>query len=178
MFTEQLPELLDYMNNLPGHVCLVGDMNIQCDNPLQSLTKHTLTTLSLYHLVQVNNNPTDKCGHIIDWVVDRPDDDIPKKYPVTDSLESDYYCITSYFNVSVSKSSTIYWTVRNIANIVRPSFINDPLIASVIIFLWQTSTVTFLRTVLDRHAPPFLRKVINHNSSPLFESISDEILKA
>ena len=32
MFTEQLPDLLDYVNNLPGFVCLVGDMNIHFDN--------------------------------------------------------------------------------------------------------------------------------------------------
>ena len=35
LFTEQLPNLLDYVNSLPGHVCLVGDMNIHFDNPLQ-----------------------------------------------------------------------------------------------------------------------------------------------
>ena len=28
MFTEQLPDLPDYINNLPGLVCLVGDMTI------------------------------------------------------------------------------------------------------------------------------------------------------
>ena len=69
MFTEQLPDLLDYINNLPGLACLVGDMNINFDNALQSLTKHTLTSHSLYNLVQVINKPTHKCGHIIDWVV-------------------------------------------------------------------------------------------------------------
>ena len=58
MFTEQLPNLLDYVNSLPGHVCLVGDMNNHFDNPLQSLTKQTLSTLSLYGLVQVINKPT------------------------------------------------------------------------------------------------------------------------
>ena len=62
MITEQLPDLLDYVNNLPGFVCLVGDMNIHFDNPLQSLTKQTLTNLSLYNLVQVINKPTHRCG--------------------------------------------------------------------------------------------------------------------
>ena len=38
MFTEQLPALLDYVKNLQGFDCLVGDMNIHFDNPLQSLT--------------------------------------------------------------------------------------------------------------------------------------------
>ena len=122
MFTEQLHDLLDYVNNLPGFVCLVGDMNIHFDNPLRSLTKQTLTTLSLYYLVQVFNKPTHRCGHIIDWVIVRPDDDIHKKSTVTDSLESDHYCTKSYFNVSVSKPSALCRTVRNMANIDRPSF--------------------------------------------------------
>ena len=41
IFTEQMPDLLDYINYLPGLVCLVDDMNIHFDNPLQSQTKHT-----------------------------------------------------------------------------------------------------------------------------------------
>ena len=98
MFTEQLPDLRDYVNSLPGLVCLVGDMNIHFDNPLQSLTKQTLSTLSLYGLVQVINKPTHRCGHIIDWVIVRPDDDTHRKKTVTDSLESDHYCTKSYLN--------------------------------------------------------------------------------
>ena len=69
MFTEQLPDLLEYVNHLPGFVCLVGDINIHFNNPLQPLTKQTLTTLSLYSLVQVINKPTHRFGHIIDWVL-------------------------------------------------------------------------------------------------------------
>ena len=177
MFTEQLPDLLDYVNSLPGFVCLVGDMNIHFDNPLQSLTKQTLSTLSLYSLVQVINKPTHRCGHIIDWVIVRPDDDIHRKSTVTDSLESDHYCTKSYFNISVSKPSTLYRTVRNIANIDRPSFIAE--LSSVSEFSSVENAnqfCDFLRTVLDKHAPPSLRKVITHSSSPWFESIRDELL--
>ena len=36
----------------------------------------------------------------------------------------------------------------------------------------------FLRTVLDKHAPLSLRKVIAHNSSPWLESIRDELFIA
>ena len=67
--TEQLPHLLDCVNNLQGFVCLLGDMSIHFDNPLQSLTKQTLTTFILHNLVQVINKPTHRCGHIIDWVI-------------------------------------------------------------------------------------------------------------
>ena len=178
MFTEQLPDLLDYVNSLTGFVCLVGDMNIHFDNPFQSLTKQTLRTLSLLSLVQVINKPTHRCGHIIDLVIVRPDDDIHRKSTVTDSL-LDHYCTKSYFNISVSKPSTLYRTVRNIANIDRPSFIAE--LSSV----WEFSSVEnanqfcdFLRTVLDKHAPPSLRKVITHSSSPWFESISNELFIA
>ena len=65
MLTEQLPDLIDYVNNLLGFVCLVGDMNIHYGNPLQSQTKKTLTTLSHNSLVQVIDKPTHRCGHII-----------------------------------------------------------------------------------------------------------------
>ena len=179
MFTEQLPDLLDYVNSLPGFVCLVGDMNIHFDNPLQSLTKQTLSTLSLYCLVQVINKTTHRCGHIIDWVIVRPDDDIHRKSTVTDSLESDHYCTKSYFNISVSKPSTLYRTVRNIATIDRPSFIAE--LSSVSEFSSVENANQFcdsLRTALDKHAPPSLRKVITHSSSPWFESIRDELFIA
>ena len=175
MFTEQLPDLLDYVNNLPGFVCLVGEMNIHFDNPLRLLTKHTLTTLSLYNLVQVIIKTTHRCGHIIDRAIVRPDDDIHKKSNATDSLESDHYCTKSYFNVSVSKPSTLYRTVRNITKIDRPSFISELSSISEFSSVEKANQFCdFLRTVLDKHAPPYLRKAITHNSSPWFESIRDE----
>ena len=179
MFTEQLPDHLDYVNSLPGFVCLVGDMNIHFGNPLQSLTKQTLSTLSLSDLVQVINKTTHRCGHIIDWIIVRPDDDIHRKSTVTDSFESDHYCNKSYLNISVSKPSTLYRTVRNIANIDRPSFIAE--LSSVSEFSSVEDAnqfCDFLRTVLDKLAPPFLRNVIFLCSSPWFESIRDEIFIA
>ena len=175
MFSEQVPDLLDYVNNLPGFVCLVGEMNIQFYNPFQSLTKQALTTLSLHSLVQVNNKPTHRGGHIIDWVIARPDDDIHRISTATDSLESDHYCTKSYFNVSVSKPSTSYRTVRNIAKIDRPSFIAELSSVSEFSSVEKANQFCdFLRTALDKHAPPSLRKVMTHNFSSWFESIRDE----
>ena len=74
MFTEQLPDL-DCINNLPELVCLVGDMNINFDSPLQSLTKQSLE-LFVFNVI---NKPSQRCGHIIDWFVVRPDDDVHRK---------------------------------------------------------------------------------------------------
>ena len=66
-----------------GLVCPDGNMNINCENPSQSLTKQTLATLSLCSLVQVINKNTHSCGQNIDCVIVRPDDDIHKKSTVT-----------------------------------------------------------------------------------------------
>ena len=138
-----------------------------------------MNTLILYNLIQVINKPTYRCGHIIDWVIVRPDDDIHKKSTVADSIESDHYCTKSYFNVSVSKPSTICRTVRNMANIDRPSFIAEhssvPEFSSV---ENANQFCDFLHTVIDKYAPPSLRKVITHNSSPWFESIRYELFIA
>ena len=120
-----------------------------------------------------------RCDHIIGWVIVRPDGDIHKKSTVTDSLESDHYCTKSYFNVSVSRPSTSYWTIRNMANIYRPSFYAELSNVSEFSSVEKANIdCDFLRTVLDKHAPPFLRKTITHNSSPWFESIRDELLIA
>ena len=75
--------------------------------------------------------------------------------------------------------TTLYRTARNIANIDRPSFIAE--LSSVSEFSSVENAnqfCDFLRTVLDKHAPPSLRKVITHSSSPWFESIRDELFIA
>ena len=117
--------------------------------------------------------------HIIDWVIVRPDDYIHIKSTVADSLESDHYCTKSYFNLSVSKPSTLYRTVRNMANIDRPSFNAE--LSSVSEFSSVKNAnqfCDFLRTVLDKNAPPSLWKAMIRNSSPWFESIRDELFIA
>ena len=98
---------------------------------------------------------------------------------VTDSLLSDHYYIKSYFNISVSKPSTIYRTVRNIANIDRPTFIDELSNVSEFTSVEKANQFCdFLRNVLDKHATLSLLKTINYNSSPFLEPIRDELSKA
>ena len=140
MFTEQMPDLLDYISNFTAYACHVVDMNIHFDNPLQSLTKQTLTTLNLHSAVQVINKPTHKCGHIIDRVLTHLNQTIVK---------------LSRISRFQPQSSTSYWTVRNMANIDRPSF-NAKLFSVSEFSSDETANqfCEFLRTVLDKHAPP------------------------
>ena len=101
------------------------------------------------------------------------------KSTVTDSLESDHYYTKSYLNVSVSKPSTLYRTVRTIANIDRPSFIAELSSVSELSSVEKANQFCdSLRNPIDKHSPPSMRKVITHNSSPWLESIRDELLMA
>ena len=145
MFTEQLTDLLDYVNNLPGYACLVGDMNIHYDNPSQSQTKQTLTALSLHSLVQVINKPTHRCGHIIDWLIVRPDDDIHKIYlllhthlnQTTNALNP-----TSMFqSLSLLTYTGLLGTLLTLT--VHHLMLNFPVFKSFHLLIRRTSSVTF-----------------------------------
>ena len=66
-----------------------------------------------------------------------------------------------------------------IANIDRPSFIAEVSSVSEFSSVEKANQFCdFLRTVLDKHAPPSPRKVITHNSSPWFESMREELFIA
>ena len=85
----------------------------------------------------------------------------------------------SYFNVSVSKPCTLYRTVRNIAKIDHPSFIDELYSVSEFSSVEKMNKhCEFLCTVVDKHPPHSLQKVINHKSSPWFESIRHELFMA
>ena len=61
------------------------------------------------------------------------------------------------------------------ANIDRPLFIAELFGASEFSsFDKANQYCDYLLTVLDKHAPPSLRKVVNHNASPWLESIRNE----
>ena len=94
-------------------------------------------------------------------------------------LNQTIICTKSYFNISVSKPSTLYRTVRNIANTDCPSFIAEVSSVSAFSSVERANQFCdFLHTVLDKHAPPSMQKVITHNPSPWFESIREELFIA
>ena len=65
------------------------------------------------------------------------------------------------------------------ANIDRPLFNAEPSSVSEFSSVEKVNQLCdFLRTVLDKHAPPSLRKAMTHDSSPWFESIRYELLIA
>ena len=89
------------------------------------------------------------------------------KNTTRNSLESGHYCIKSYFNVSVSKPVAIYRTVRNMANIDRPSLIAELSNVSEFSSVEKANQFCdFLCTVPCKRSTSSLWKVIDHNTSP------------
>ena len=152
----------------------IGKRNLMKLFPLQSLTKQTLTTLSLYTIIQVINKSTHKCGHIIDRVVVRPDDDIHKNLLLQTHLNQTIIALNP---TSVFQSLSHLPNTRKLGTwlilTVHHSMLNFPVFQSFHLLKRRTSSVKFLRTVQDKHAPPSLQKVIKHNYFPLSESIRD-----
>ena len=59
------------------------------------------------------------------------------------------------------------------ANIAEPSSVSE------LTFVEKTNQYCYsMCTVLDEHAPPSLLKDMNHSTSPWFESVRDELLRA
>ena len=69
MFLDQFPDLLDSFKSLPGQLSILGDFNIHCIRPHDTLTANTLDTFNMYNLQQTVAQSTYKQGHMLDWVI-------------------------------------------------------------------------------------------------------------
>ena len=66
------------------------------------------------NLIQIVNQPTQRMGHILDWVVIRNDDKSISNLQVTDKCISDHFVITLNFNMSKPKPTKNVIQSRNI----------------------------------------------------------------
>lgn len=182
MFVEQLPALMDYVNNLHGHVCFLGDANVHFNSPEEHFPKQVIRVISMFGFNQIVNEKTQKRGNTLDWVVVRDEERALRSCTVTDSLSSDHFCIICIFDVSILKPDPVFKIIRNIRDIDRSSF-NHDLTAE----LSASPSPSFgdakqfcasLRNVLDKHAPESRRRVIERPSSDWFPLVAEELLEA
>ena len=142
-------------------------MNIHFDNPLQSPTKQTLSTLSLYNLVQVINKPTHWCGHSIDWVIVWPDDDIQKNLLLQTHLNLTIIALnpTSMFqSLSLLSYTGLFGTLLTLT--AHPLLRNFPVFRSFHLLKRQTSCVTLCALYLISMHPLLWRRLLLTN--PLY----------
>ena len=76
MFPNQLSDLLDHCNSLHGDLCASGDFNAHFDLPHNLTTTKLLDLLRMFNLHQTVKQPTQRQGHVIDLVKERPDDGV------------------------------------------------------------------------------------------------------
>ena len=66
---------------LGGSVLILGDFNFHYERPDDPHVSKILDLLHVYNLEQSVHVPTHKHGHILDWIVYRPDDNIQAQLP-------------------------------------------------------------------------------------------------
>ena len=100
LFIEQLPALFEFCNSIGGSVLILGDFNFHYDRPDDPYVSKILDLLHVYNLEQSVHVPTHKQGHILDWIVYRPDDNILLSSTVTNKLTFDHLAIL--FNLDLT----------------------------------------------------------------------------
>lgn len=179
LFLEQLPDLLDLCNTLPGSSIVLGDVNVHYDCPQQPLTAKTLDILATFDFKQCVSEATHVKGHTIDWIAHRSDDSIVHRTVVTQAITTDHYCVMARLSARIPHLQPLVITARNIRAIDREALKAD---------LHQRLSVLpspsaddldcVLRDVLDSHAPATQRRISSRRSSPWFGSVSEEVRAA
>ena len=93
---------------LPGDLCVLADFNVHFDLSHNPATTKLLDLLRMFNLRQPVQQPTHRQGHIIDWVIERPDDGVLKSTVVSDALESDHKCVITQFAVNISTPPPVF----------------------------------------------------------------------
>ena len=179
MFFEDFPNLLDYCNTLPGNLCVLGDFNLHCDVKEKSSTAKFMNLLDSYDLRQTTSEPTQRSGHILDLVIERPDDQVLLSTAVSDALESDHKCVISSFDIRPPTPKPVYRQFRNLRAMDRAAFQED--LQSELSSLTDPAADQLdaaLRTVLDKHAPVQKGKVSSRKPSPWFSLLGNDVLQA
>ena len=112
MFQHDFSELLDFCNSLSGKCLIVGDMNVHFDCPQNPCTAKLTSMLDEFCFSQSVAEPTHERGHILDWIVFRPDDNLLSSTSVTHSLTSDHYCVVCELCATVPPDPAVYTDTR------------------------------------------------------------------
>ncbi|XP_070212567.1 uncharacterized protein [Littorina saxatilis] len=176
-FLEQLPDFLEYANNLPGSLLIVGDFNYHFDTPSHFYTSKVLDVLNMFDLCQSVSEPTHVRGHIVDWVVFREEDGLVKSTSVEPSLSSDHYCVTCTLDFAKPPSPRVYREVRRLASMDVEAFKAD-FLADLPSLPSAEQLFRVLRAILDTHAPSTRRLVSNRPPSPWYSGVGPELQDA
>ncbi len=97
-FLTEFDDFLLYVNGLSGKIILLGDYNIQVDNPGGPGVTHFLSSIDEVGLHQHVVGPTHRCGHTLDLFLSRPEENLIKSCTVgpilLDCLITTWFCVS------------------------------------------------------------------------------------
>ena len=123
--------------------------------------------------------PSHKQGHILDWIVYPPDDNILLSSTVTNKLSSHHLAILCNLDLTVPEPTTEQRLRRNINSIDKQQFSLD--IKFALDFVGNPSAEQFhccLRSILDNHTPLSSKIVRQHKYSFWYHEICAELQAA
>ena len=93
LFLSEFSNLLEQIITDPKPIIIFGDFNLHVDLPNDVAALKFLDRLETFGLKQHVNVVTHRCGHILDLVITRSDDDLVLNLNVTDPIISDHLAV-------------------------------------------------------------------------------------
>ena len=123
--------------------------------------------------------PTHRCGHIIDWVLYRANEQLISSCSVGHNVSSDHLPVLCHLEVARLQRQPDFREVWNIKGINRDDFRKD--VAAIVDTQPELTALQLkeeLCSLLDKHAPAARRIVPAGRSSPWYASVSEELRSA
>ena len=117
LFLEEFPNLLDFSNSITGKMIILGDFNLHFDQPNSPDVSKILDSIQMFDLMQTVDKPTHRCGHILDWILHRRDDDILRTTHVSHQLTSDHFFIVCDLDLFVPSPPPTFMCKRKLSPI-------------------------------------------------------------
>ncbi|KAK7504048.1 hypothetical protein BaRGS_00004780 [Batillaria attramentaria] len=176
IFLSEFSDFLELCNLLSGQLLITGDLNVHFDCPSDPVTARVVQLLQMFDLSQAVDVPTHRRGHTLDPVIYRERDGLFRSCSVHHALSSDHAAVMCYLDAAKPPHRPVFQTVRNLRNLDHVQFRTD--VAAALSGLIPTTAddlMSALRSVLDTHAPPSRRQVMQRRSSPWYPSVSSEL---
>ena len=180
MFFEEgeFPDFLDYFNILPGSSVILGDINFHYDQPSKTYEAKMIDILGDFGYSQSVLEPTHKKGHILDWVMHRPTDDIIKSTSVSNELVSDHHCVIIDINVVPPTPPSKFIEKRKIKSMDREAFGRDLSAISPEHCQTVEALDSALVACLDKHAPLVRKGIRTKHEDPWYPDIKEDLVLA
>ena len=177
-FLSEFYKLLEHCNTSTNQPMILGDINMHFNKPNDTYVAQLLDMLNIFRFVQSVQGPTHSKGNTLDWLMQRPEDELVRSVAVSQSLTSDHYCVLSKVYGKIQPPLTEYKTIRNLNQMNLTAFQSDLTRVVSSSELDASQLDACLRTTLDTHAPSTRVKDKPSRSSDWYPEVAAELKQA